>query len=90
MSRKIITKRMSITKLKRLSNIEVTFADEGLTGILGPNGSGKTSILYALSCVYRPESNSNNQDYRYPKFFIPYIAKKTLHMLIAGRIQSFK
>lgn len=77
MSRKIITKRMSITKLKRLSNIEVTFADEGLTGILGPNGSGKTSILHALSCVYRPESNSNNQDYRYPKFFIPYIAKNT-------------
>lgn len=77
MSRKIITKRMSIKKLKRLSDVEVTFADEGLTGILGPNGSGKTSILHALSCVYRPESNSNNPDYRYPKFFVPYIARNT-------------
>lgn len=63
-------KSIQIDQLKGLRNVEITFKEKGLTAILGPNGSGKTSILHVLACLYRPMSDDFTS-YRYSDFFIP-------------------
>lgn len=63
-------KSIKIDQLKGLRNVEITFKEKGLTAILGPNGSGKTSILHVLACLYEPTSDLFTS-YRYTDFFIP-------------------
>ena len=46
------------TKFKLLSNISLELKDGDKIGILGANGSGKTSLLKALSGIYPPTSGS--------------------------------
>lgn len=64
-------KSIKIKQLKGLRDVEITFKEKGLTGILGPNGSGKTSILHALACLYHPYDSDAGKAYFYPDFFLP-------------------
>lgn len=59
------------TKLKNLENLEISFNDKPITGIFGVNGSGKSTILHALACVYKPIPNSNCEDFKFSQFFTP-------------------
>lgn len=47
-------KSISISKLKGLRNVTIDFGDENhrITGIFGLNGSGKTTILHTIMCLY--------------------------------------
>lgn len=54
--------------LKGLKDLELKFS-KPLTAIMGVNGSGKTTVLHALACIYRPERNGQN--YKFSSFFIP-------------------
>lgn len=49
----------------------MTFSLEGhdVTGIFGPNGCGKSTILHTLLCLYKPK-NPGQQNFRYSNFFI--------------------
>lgn len=45
-------KSLSITGLRRLKSLNISFEDKDVTGIFGVNGCGKTTLLYALLCLY--------------------------------------
>lgn len=49
-------KSLSITGLRRLKNLNISFEDKDVTGIFGVNGSGKTTLLYALLCLYNQKN----------------------------------
>lgn len=49
-------KSLSITGLRRLKNLNISFDDKDVTGIFGANGSGKTTLLYALLCLYNQKN----------------------------------
>ena len=36
---------------------------------MGVNGSGKTTVIHALACLYQPDGNGEN--HRFPEFFVP-------------------
>lgn len=49
-------KSLSITGLRRLKNLNISFEDKDVTGIFGVNGCGKTTLLYALLCLYNQKN----------------------------------
>lgn len=63
---------MSIGRLKGISSLnEIRFDEKSLTAILGPNGCGKSTILHALACCYKPVNDSDQQNWRFRDFFTP-------------------
>jgi len=63
---------LSIKKLKGISSLdEIRFDDKPLTAILGPNGCGKSTILHALACCYKPVAGANQQNWQFRDFFTP-------------------
>ncbi len=55
-------------KLKGLCGVEIVFKKR-LTAIMGVNGAGKTTVIHALACIYKPDGNGEN--YKFPYFFTP-------------------
>lgn len=61
---------MNIQKLKGIQNLEIDFSESNLIAIMGVNGVGKSTILHALACCYRPD-NTERKDYKFSEFFLP-------------------
>ena len=51
--------KVFFTQLKGLHNVEISFTDKPITAIFGVNGCGKSTILHALACLYRPNSHTS-------------------------------
>ncbi|MDN5538915.1 AAA family ATPase [Comamonas sp.] len=63
---------LRIEKLKGISSLdEIRFDEKPLTAILGPNGCGKSTILHALACCYKPLEGSAQQNWQFRDFFTP-------------------
>jgi energy-coupling factor transporter ATP-binding protein EcfA2 len=54
--------RISIGGLKGIRSLDYSFGESLVTAILGVNGCGKSTILHALACVFRP-ADSASKDY---------------------------
>ncbi|HEB0853244.1 AAA family ATPase [Citrobacter werkmanii] len=64
---------ITVENLQRLQNITVDFEETGVTAIMGANGTGKTTLLQALACAYRrntqialEQTNAQFSDYFKP------------------------
>lgn len=63
---------LSIGRLKGILMLdEIRFDEKPLTAILGPNGCGKSTILHALACCYKPVDGTDQQNWRFRDFFTP-------------------
>lgn len=67
--------KLHFAKIKKLKNLvdldEIRFDEKPLTAILGPNGCGKSTILHALACSYRPLDNSGEINHKFKDWFTP-------------------
>lgn len=70
---------LKIENLKNLHNFEIDFASHSLTAILGVNGCGKSTILHALACCYKPADEKKSTNYKFSYFFTP-----TTHSIWVG------
>lgn len=67
-----VIKSLSIKKLEGITDLgEVSLNERPLTAIMGANGSGKSTILHALACCYRPLPGSDCRDWKFSNFFTP-------------------
>jgi energy-coupling factor transporter ATP-binding protein EcfA2 len=66
------THKLSIERLKGICGLdEISFEDRPLTGVFGPNGVGKSTVLHALAAAYKtPKGTASN----YKQFFPPLAA----------------
>ncbi|MDY6803212.1 MAG: AAA family ATPase [Cyanobacteriota bacterium] len=62
--------QLEIKKLKNIEDLCISFEDKNITGILGPNGCGKSTILHALACCFQPPDESG-ENYKFSNFFLP-------------------
>lgn len=65
---------LRIRHLQRLRDIELEFPEVGVTALVGVNGSGKSTIIRALACVFQPKQDIQipQEDYRPQRFFLPH------------------
>jgi AAA15 family ATPase/GTPase len=63
---------ISIKKLKNINNLEaLPLNEKHLTAILGVNGCGKSTILHALACCYKPTETSTATKHIFSHWFTP-------------------
>lgn len=75
-----VLKRIEILQLKGLKDLTIDFTEKPLTGIMGPNGVGKSTILHAVVCVNNPVTNPVvTINHRLSEFFTP-----TTHSIWTG------
>ena len=55
-------------KLKGLNGLNISFGNKRVTALFGVNGCGKSTILHALACLYRPCTVYGEQNY-FTRFF---------------------
>lgn len=67
---KQILKSVYFKQLKCLNDVTIFFSDT-LTAIMGVNGSGKTTVIHALACVYQPDDGGKGEKHKFPEFFVP-------------------
>jgi energy-coupling factor transporter ATP-binding protein EcfA2 len=61
-----------IHKLKGVSDCKVMFSPHSVTAIMGINGSGKSTILHALACCFKPVGVTSKPYNRFSDFFTPH------------------
>jgi ABC-type lipoprotein export system ATPase subunit len=62
---------LNIVKLKNIKDLHISFEEKNITGILGPNGYGKSTILHALACCFQAPKKGQ-EDYKFSNFFLPH------------------
>lgn len=66
------THKLTIERLKGVRGLdEISFEDKPLTGIFGPNGVGKSTVLHALASAYKTPRGAESN---YKQFFPPLAA----------------
>ena len=72
-----VLKQIKIDNLKGLIDLEIDFTEKPLVAILGPNGTGKSTILHAIACINGPVEGTVN--HKLSEFFTP-----TTHSIWTG------
>ena len=67
----IVTKSLKIRLLKNIRDLEIDFLGSELTAIMGVNGSGKSTVIHALACCYKPQPDTDQHDWKFREFFTP-------------------
>jgi len=57
---------IEISKLKSIRELDLSLDGYNVTGILGPNGNGKSTVLHALACAFQPVANGD--DFKFSNF----------------------
>lgn len=66
-------KKIEIQNLKGISDCTIEFPlDKKVTAIMGMNGSGKSTIIHALACCYKPRNVTSKENNRFSDFFTPH------------------
>lgn len=67
-------KKIEVHRLKGITNCKIEFPnDKKVTAIMGMNGSGKSTIIHAIACCYKPKGMSSQENNRFSDFFTPHL-----------------
>lgn len=61
--------KIKYENLKNLQKMTISFEGNAVTGIFGPNGCSKTTILHSLLCMYQPKTPGVGENHLFKEFF---------------------
>lgn len=64
-TRNQVLKSLHIEELRGIKKLDINFQGSPVTGIFGLNGSGKTTILQTIMCLYRDKGSENTKMSRF-------------------------
>ena len=68
--------KLHFQRLKRLQNVVIELPPRGVIALMGENGIGKSTVLHALACLYKPHAHTQvrNGDYGnwWTDWFVPH------------------
>lgn len=67
MEQKQFLKSIHFYLLKNIIDLNLSFEGKEVTGIFGPNGYGKSTILHSMLCIYQAQKGS--VDHRFSEYF---------------------
>lgn len=67
-TRNQVLKSLHIEELRGIKKLDINFQGSPVTGIFGLNGSGKTTILQTIMCLYRDKGSENTKMSRFFKY----------------------
>lgn len=67
-TRNQVLKSIHIKQLRGVRDLDINFVGSPVTGIFGINGSGKTTILQTIMCLYRDKGTENTKMSRFFKY----------------------
>ncbi|SFR59854.1 Predicted ATP-dependent endonuclease of the OLD family, contains P-loop ATPase and TOPRIM domains [Pseudobutyrivibrio sp. NOR37] len=79
--------KVSINNFKSLKKVSISFADDGVTCLLGKNGSGKSSVMKAISYFYSIANNPNTIE-KVIDNKNPFIQKASIEIVFDISLQS--
>lgn len=65
---KQVLKSLKINRLRGVKDLDISFEGSPVTGIFGLNGSGKTTILQVVMCLFRAKNSENTKMSRFFKY----------------------
>lgn len=83
MEEKQFLKRVHYHQLKNLVDLDLNLEGKEVTGIFGPNGYGKSTILHSLLCLYQAQKGS--VDHRFSEYF----KTDSVFNYVGSRIEMF-
>ena len=84
----MIVETIEIKNFRSIKNAKMNC--DNITAILGRNGTGKSSFLYALEIFYDITANINNEDYFNRDLSLPIEIRVTYKDLSQNEIEEFK
>lgn len=63
MEEKQFLKRVYYFQLKNIMGLDLNLEGKEVTGVFGPNGYGKSTLLHSLLCIYQPQKGSVNHKF---------------------------
>ena len=66
--------KLDLVKIKKFRDTSLDLPESGIVAIMGANGSGKSTILHVLACLYQPNKliEKQQETYKWSRFFIPH------------------
>ncbi|MGB5990029.1 MAG: ATP-binding cassette domain-containing protein [Marinifilaceae bacterium] len=58
--------------LKNIRNVNFSIEPNNVTGIFGINGCGKSTLIHAIACLYKPtDSDKERKNHKFSSYFTP-------------------
>jgi ABC-type lipoprotein export system ATPase subunit len=70
----VTIEKLDLIKIKKFRDTSLELPESGIVAIMGANGSGKSTILHVLACLYQPNKSIHftQETYKWSRFFIPH------------------
>lgn len=81
--------KLHFHKLKRLSELTIELPPKGVIAIMGENGIGKSTVLHALACLYKPHEHAQVHKGDYGNWWTDWFIPHTGNLWGGSRLRAY-
>lgn len=81
--------KLHFQRLKRLQDVVIDLPSKGVIAIMGENGIGKSTVLHALACIYKPHSHAQVKKGDHGNWWTDWFIPHTGNLWAGSRLRAF-